>query len=339
MVGKMFSVIIATHNDGEYLRECIDSVLNQTYENFELILVNDGSTDGTEELCRGYQTKDKRVRLINQECSGALMARQRGIRDAAGDYIYIIDGDDLIDKQTLEIAEQYFGLNQVDMVAFAAETFGEREEQIALLPFLHEQIVETEELIDGVLIAKNHALWNKIFRKNVFTRETDCFQRFNHVKVGLDKIQLFSVLPNIKRAIYINHIYYHYRIREQSISHKIRPSAAYEIGVASEYVYFILKERGLLTENRKKICCVNYLNGFIQRLIILLRADISQKEYCVLRDKIRSSIIFREAYCYVNPRNLAIYFVIYVKAFRHTVTEKLLRLYCRHRGKRHVSEF
>ncbi len=332
MTEKMFSVIIATHNDGEFLRECIDSVLDQTYGNLELLLVNDGSTDGTEDLCRDYQRKDKRVHLINQECSGVLMARQRGIRDAAGDYIYIIDGDDLIDRRTLETAEKYFRLKQVDMVAFDVETFGERTEQIVSLPFSHEQIIETEALIDGVLISKNHSLWNKIFCRDAVVFEKDRFQEFSHVKVGLDKMQLFSVLPNVRRAVYINQTYYHYRIREQSISHKPRPLAAYEIGVASEYVYSVLKARGLLTADRKKLCCVNYLEGFSPRLIILLRADIKQKEYRGIRDKIRTSFIFREAYHYLNQNNIAMYYVIYGKAFRHTVTEKLLRLYCRLRG-------
>lgn len=333
MTGEMFSVIIATHNDGDYLRECIDSVLDQTYANFELILVNDGSTDGTEKLCRDYQTKDARVRVINQECRGALIARRRGIQNAAGDYIYIIDGDDLIDRKTLETAKNYFRLHQVDLVAFGAETFGERTERIASLPFSHEQIMETGELINGVLISGNHALWNKIFRRKIVALEKDDFEEALHIKVALDKIQLFSILPNVRKAIYIDYIYYHYRIREQSISHKPRPLAAYEIGIASEYVYSVLKDRNLLTESRKKLCCVNYLLGFSPRLIILLKADIKQKEYRNIRDKVRRSIIFRESCHYMNRKNLALYYVIYGKAFRYFVTEKILRFYCRHKGK------
>lgn len=332
MTGELFSVIIATHNDGEYLEACIDSVLNQTYENFELILVNDGSTDGTDDLCKGYQKRDERVRVISQECCGALIARQRAIQNAAGEYIYIIDGDDLIDRRTLETAEKYFCLHQVDMVIFNSETFGEKTERIVLLPFSHEQIIRTGELIDGVLSTKNHALWNKVFRRDIVVSTKDDLKKFRHVRVALDKIQLFSILPQVRKAIYINQAYYHYRIREESISHKSRPLAAYEIGVASEYVYSVLQRKNLLTESRKKLCCVNYLAGFSPRLVILLRADINQKEYCEIRDKIRESIIFHEAYRYMNRNNLDLYYVIYGKAFRYSVTEKILRFYCRHRG-------
>lgn len=333
MTGEMFSVIIATHNDGDYLRECIDSVLDQTYANFELILVNDGSTDGTEKLCRDYQTKDARVRVINQECCGALIARRRGIQNAEGTYIYIIDGDDLIDRWTLETAEKYFRLHQVDMVTFNIETFGARKERIEPLPFLHKQLFDTEELLDGVLSSKNHSLCNKIYRKDVVPVQEKFINEAEHVKVGLDKIQLFSILPNVTKGIYLDETYYYYRIREQSTSHKQRFAAAYEIGVASEYVYSVLQEKNLLTENRKKLCCVNYLAGFSPRLIILLRADINRKEYCEICDKIRKSIIFREAYRYANIKNLSMHYVIYVKAFRYMVTEKVLRLYCRLRGK------
>lgn len=329
MAGGKFSIIIATHNDGEFLGICIDSVLNQTYMNFELIIVNDGSTDETEEVCKSYQKRDSRVQVINQECRGAVWARQRGIQEATGDYIYIIDGDDWIDERTLEIAEDYLNRELVDAVFFNIKTFGMCTEQIFTLPALPGQIMQTEELIDIVLSNTNHSLCNKIFRRNAVPVEKKFFDEVDHVRVGLDKIQLFSILPNVKNAIYIDRTFYYYRIREQSVSHKKRPAAAYEIGLVSGYVYRTLKEKGLLTEDRKKNCCINYLKGFCPRLIILLRADISQSEYSEMRDKIRTSTMFRDAYGYANKRNLTLYYVIYVKLFRHTMTEVLLRFYCR----------
>lgn len=332
MAGGMFSIIIATHNDGEFLGICIDSVLKQTYTNFELIIVNDGSTDETEELCKSYCQKDSRVYVINQECRGALRARQRGLQEAAGDYIYIIDGDDLIDERTLESAERYLSQNQIDAVVFNIETFGVRQQRLTPLPFLHEQVIRTEELIDGVLEARNHSLCNKIFRRDAVPLQKKFFEEADNVRVGLDKIQLFSILPNVKSAIYLDRIYYHYRIREQSTSHKARPTAAYEIGQVSEYAYFTLKEKDLFTEDRKKKCYIDYLRSFCPRLISLLRADIQQREYREIRNKIRTSMIFQEACGYANKKDIGLYYVIYVKMFRNLLTEKGLRLYCRIRG-------
>ena len=92
------SVIVPVYNTEKYLRECVDSILAQTFTDFELILVDDGSTDGSGPICDDYAAKDQRVRVIHQENGGITVARKSGVRIARGEYVTFVDSDDWIDR-------------------------------------------------------------------------------------------------------------------------------------------------------------------------------------------------------------------------------------------------
>lgn len=97
-----FSVIVPIYNVEKYLRKCIDSILKQTYRNFELILVDDGSPDECPNICDEYAKNDKRIKVIHKENEGLVAARNTGIKEAVGDYICYVDGDDWISEVLLE---------------------------------------------------------------------------------------------------------------------------------------------------------------------------------------------------------------------------------------------
>jgi glycosyltransferase involved in cell wall biosynthesis len=99
----LISVIVPVYNVAEYLPRCIDSILSQTYNSFEIILVNDGSTDGSSEICDQYAKTDKRINVIHQSNSGVSIARNRGLDAAGGEWISFVDSDDWIDMQMLEM--------------------------------------------------------------------------------------------------------------------------------------------------------------------------------------------------------------------------------------------
>ena len=96
-----FSVVVTVYNVEPYLKTCVDSILAQTYRDFELILVDDGSPDGAAALCDAYAAQDSRIRVIHQPNAGVVRARQAGLRAAAGEYILFVDGDDWISPQYL----------------------------------------------------------------------------------------------------------------------------------------------------------------------------------------------------------------------------------------------
>lgn len=100
---ETISVIVPVYNAEKYLSQCIESILNQTYRDFELLLINDGSTDGSLEICERYRAQDERVRVISQENRGVSVARNRGIERSLGNYLCFVDADDLVHPKYLEI--------------------------------------------------------------------------------------------------------------------------------------------------------------------------------------------------------------------------------------------
>lgn len=112
----LISVIIAIYNPGKYLRACLDSIVNQTYKNLEIILVDDGSTDDSLAVCKEYAEKDNRIIVHHKENSGVSATRNQGIRLAHGDYFSFIDSDDFIELDTYEYLMNLMQEHQVDIV-------------------------------------------------------------------------------------------------------------------------------------------------------------------------------------------------------------------------------
>lgn len=115
------SLIVPLYNAGRHLRACLDSVLGQTFQNMEVLLINDGSTDETEQVAQEYCAKDARLRLINQANGGVSAARNRGMREAGAPYIAFLDQDDVLHPQAMEILHGLMEKYQTDEVAFKIE--------------------------------------------------------------------------------------------------------------------------------------------------------------------------------------------------------------------------
>ena len=96
-----FSVIIPVYNDEIYIKECLDSLKKQTFKNFEIICINDGSTDETQRVLETYALKFPKYKIINQENKGLSIARNNGLKEAVGEYIYFVDSDDVLKENTL----------------------------------------------------------------------------------------------------------------------------------------------------------------------------------------------------------------------------------------------
>lgn len=141
-----FSIIIPIYNIENYVEKSIKSAINQTYTNVEIILVNDGSTDMSYEICLKYSEKDRRIKLINkEENEGLSEARNTGLNEAKGDYIIFLDGDDFIDLDTLERIEKIIKLNKgVEIIVGNI-----KDSQVGIKKLEKIYVKETEQIITG----------------------------------------------------------------------------------------------------------------------------------------------------------------------------------------------
>lgn len=122
-----FSIIMPIYNSEKYLKGAIESVLAQTFPDFELILVDDGSTDASATMCDEYEKKDSRIKVIHQKNAGICGARNAGMKASEGEYIGFIDNDDKIDGKTLEVCHEYIIGNQLDWIKFGKKEVLENE--------------------------------------------------------------------------------------------------------------------------------------------------------------------------------------------------------------------
>ena len=123
----LVSVIIPVYNVEKYLRECLDSVLAQTYKNIEVILVDDGSTDSSGHICDEYLNVDDRIKVIHQQNAGLSEARNHGYDFATGVFVYFLDSDDWIQEETLSSLTQRIQDTNADIVFFDSKSFEDSE--------------------------------------------------------------------------------------------------------------------------------------------------------------------------------------------------------------------
>lgn len=129
------SVIIPVYNVEDYLTECLDSVINQTFDDIEIICVDDGSTDNSSEILKKYEENDKRLRIITQENKGLSGARNTGLENANGKYIYFLDSDDYIEQNTLKEIYEISEKNNLDMLFFKIICFYDETKENFTTPY------------------------------------------------------------------------------------------------------------------------------------------------------------------------------------------------------------
>jgi glycosyltransferase involved in cell wall biosynthesis len=207
------SIIVPVYNVELYLEECIESILAQTFTDFEILLINDGSIDKSGDICDEYAKDDNRIKVIHKEYGGVSSARNVGIKLAQGEYIGFVDSDDRIDKKMFNTLHMLCVETKSDI---SICTLG-REINGQLINRKEEELIKemnnTEamrELFKGVLY--RFSLCNKLFRKNCFKNI-----QFPEGRIHEDLSTTYRLFANCNRAIFTNYIGYIYVKRENSI--------------------------------------------------------------------------------------------------------------------------
>ena len=275
MENLLISIIIPVYNTGNYLSECIESVRMQSYKNLEVIFVNDGSTDDSSAILSKAAESDSRIRIIEQENSGLSAARNRGIREAAGDYIMFLDSDDWIDKETCEIALEKVKEYDADVVFWSY--IREYQEKSLKTPLFSDKEIlwksndmrrlfrrmvglTGKELSEPQKTDSHITAWGKLYKKSSLNDLEFIDTKIIGTEDALFNIQVFS---RIQSAVYIPEFFSHYRkYNEISLTHQYKENLAKQWRELYKRILQILR-----TQERDKECYVALNNRICLGLI------------------------------------------------------------------------
>lgn len=261
------SVIIPVYNVEKYLRQCVDSVLGQTYENIEVILVDDGSQDKSVEICDEYLEKDSRVIVIHKINGGASSAREAGVSIVTGSYVMFVDGDDWLDTNAIKLCvEEIKKSKTVECVMFSYAK--ETEGQSIPMHILDETTHLMGEMVEKVIYRRLFGLLNselshpermenmssccmKLYRADVAKRG----EYFDIKKIGSCEDGLFNMyaLHGCNEIVYLDLPLYHYRKTEGSATSSFRPLFVQQWGTLFSIMEDIAIEKDLGEEYKESL--------------------------------------------------------------------------------------
>ncbi|PSU32579.1 glycosyltransferase family 2 protein [Photobacterium phosphoreum] len=262
------SIVVPVYNVEEYLSYCIESILIQTFNDYELILVNDGSTDNSASICDFYCKQSSKIKVIHQENKGVSAARNLGIRESVGEYILFVDSDDWLEKSTLEVLHKEAKNFKYSIVIFGWNSCGELNIKN---PMSALDVKEKENIID---VAYNYAngyyygsSCNKIFLNEVIKDNNIYFNET--IKIGEDNIFNLEYLSYCDSCKVINDILYNYRKRSGSATTKFNAKDIVRGYVKGEHSLIKTYKKNNSFEEFKIALCVHYIytfHGYISRL-------------------------------------------------------------------------
>lgn len=283
------SIIVPVYNVEEYLENCINSILNQTFKDFELILVNDGSTDNSLKICKYYKNIDNRIGIINKENGGLSSARNAGLDIAKGEYIGFVDSDDYIHPQMYEVLYDQI-INNLAYIAMCefkkVPEFKKKELSDKITLNQKSEILNNKEAVFKLGESGSVAYivaWNKLYKKNLFNNI-----RF---KEGI----IHRLLYQVNKLVYIKEKLYFYLQREGSIMDKRLSinSADYLLACFDRVRFFYEKNLIQLKDKREEFYLWKFFNDYPKlcreyngnQKLKILRKDFAQLLKILLKDK------------------------------------------------------
>ena len=280
------SVIVPVYKVEPYIHKCVDSILAQTFSDYELILVDDGSPDTCGNICDEYAKKDARIRVIHKENGGLSDARNAGMKIACGEYVIFIDSDDYIKPNFVEILYRACVSHKADVAMCGYVTVDEQGNNIKNYYPNEPQNIEVvtgRTLLhyfykeDGVV---NQVVWNKIYKKSLFNKLK--FQKGRYYEDGYIIAPLFW---NVKKiAIVRNTLYYYVQRKNSIMNSKINTKKIIDSNDSYKYRIEFFKERSYLLYMK---AIGDYLNWILRTTKKYPRKKIGKKMFKYLQDNYR----------------------------------------------------
>ena len=292
---EKISVIIPVYNVEKYLKRCLDSVINQTYKNLEIILVDDGSTDNSGKICDEYAEKDKRIIVIHKENGGLSDARNKGLDICTGDYIGFIDSDDWVTKNYFEILLEKITCDCSDISCCSylrtkkyIENFYSNEEKYVKEYYGYDilKIFLEKDLVSACV---------KLFKKEIFED-----LRFPIGKINEDIATIFIAFSKAIKIVYVNQQLYFYYKNTESITKSKFTSKNLDLVKAYEEVVILSKK---YPENIQRLADFRLKKAYFSLLGVIAYNGMDKTEE---NNEIKNFLFkkFKENYIFLLKSNL-----------------------------------
>ena len=288
-----FSIIIPVYNVEKFLCECVDSVLKQTFTDWELILINDGSTDNSGYFADNFAKQyPKKIYVYHRSNHGLLATRRYGLTLAKGSHYIFLDSDDSLAPKALEVLYEKFKQYSCDCIIYGVERYDSKKH----FPFgnIDKEVYITDKRIAYRKILLN-SVFNSIVRKSVKSTmvNTFDFSPFYHILHGEDLMQTLEVLHNCNNILFLPNILYKYRINPTSITNSVKKGPLqFSFEVREQVLDFLEKENVFNFKDMQDYH--NYcMKIFEYELKQICRHSVSNKEKIILFDQIKQNSYFK----------------------------------------------
>ncbi len=279
------SIIVPVYNVSKYIEKCVDSILKQTFCDFELLLIDDGSTDNSSYICDLYAKKDNRVVVVHKKNGGLSSARNRGLDIAKGDYVSFVDSDDYIEPNFIESLLDELMKKSSDLIVC----------NFSILDLNNNSLIETPSIIDGDVDEEGYwklsactrygltvVVWNKLYKKTIFEH-----LRFKDGVFHEDQEIIHKIISKCDKITFINKKLYNYIKRPQSITNKKTQQMFFDEinSLYNRAIYFLATENFydfyLKTTNRMIIeyCELSYFFKKNSSIKFLIKKIIHKGRY------------------------------------------------------------
>ena len=287
------SILVPVYNAEQFLPECIESALNQTYKNYEIILVDDGSTDTSGTICDQYATEHTSISVSHVKNGGQIRARELAAQQAKGDFLVFLDADDRLRNDALETIVATIQKYQCDCVIFGFSRLIDGTLISAPDDGAEEVLTNKRDIYRKCLEGRYNAIWRKAVKATAWNQNTsnkDILQ----IRLGEDLIQSLSVFKNSEKIAFINDALYEYRDNPNSITNTVTYDSYKKSMGVNEMVYQFLKQEQVFTEQDfdefRQICIEKHVADIAN--ICDLKTTISNKLH--LMAKLRNTDYFCE---------------------------------------------
>lgn len=293
-----FSVLVPVYNVEKFLPKCLEGLCQQTYKDFEVILIDDGSTDLSAKICDDFCRKNKNIKVIHKKNEGLISARREAIKNVRGEYCVFCDSDDFLEINALQELEKIIEKNDPDLILYNAYTYNNGQKELFFSNVFKEGIIKNKESIYNKLLLEYsiNAIWLKAVKRTIIDIEKD-YRKFYKFNFGEDLLQTIPLIKKAQKIYYLNKALYNYRIESGMMR---RYSANY---------YWSYRCVNLeVSQELRKEKIVDFEEKLAFHLIIAAYGAVTQLKYCDIinleeLDRIRDDPVFKKKhYILMNSR-------------------------------------